>query len=39
MDKVVDFDLSQLGMLNLDHINMGLNGSFGYFDPEYFRTL
>ena len=39
MAKVVDFDLSQLGMLNLDHINMGLNSSFGYFDPKYFRTL
>ncbi|KAJ6774446.1 BINDING PROTEIN putative-RELATED [Salix purpurea] len=37
--KVADFGLSQSGMPDPDHISMSLKGSFGYIDPEYFRTL
>ncbi|KAB5537847.1 hypothetical protein DKX38_015380 [Salix brachista] len=37
--KVADFGLSQSGMPDPDHIRMSLKGSFGYLDPEYFRTL
>jgi len=37
--KVADFGLSQQGMPDPDHISMGFKGTFGYLDPEYFRTF
>ncbi|KAL9357183.1 hypothetical protein Peur_050436 [Populus x canadensis] len=37
--KVADFGLSQSGMPDPDHISMGFKGTFGYLDPEYFRTF
>ncbi|KAL4636969.1 hypothetical protein ACB092_03G047000 [Castanea dentata] len=37
--KVGDFGLSKSGVSDTDHFTMGIKGSFGYLDPEYYRTL
>lgn len=37
--KVADFGLSRSGPPDPDDFSMGIKGSFGYLDPDYFRSF
>ncbi|MBA0742051.1 hypothetical protein Gogos_015153 [Gossypium gossypioides] len=37
--KVADFGLSKSGLLDPAERNIGIKGSFGYLNPEYFKCL
>ncbi|KAB1200289.1 hypothetical protein CJ030_MR0G007674 [Morella rubra] len=37
--KVADFGLSRSGPPDPEDFSVGIKGSFGYLDPEYFRSL